>query len=88
MAANVKVVINREGVRALLRSEGAQAFAKERADRIAAAAAAGSVNGGTFETSVIAGRNRAHASVITADFPAMLDEANDHILTAAIDAAR
>lgn len=86
--AAVEVVINRSAVRALLRSQGAQDFGQALGEKVAAAAEAGSISGGTFVATTVAGANRAHTSVITADFPAMLDEANHHILAAAIDAAR
>jgi hypothetical protein len=86
MAAAVKVVLISSGVQALLKSAGVQAEAKRRVDPVAAQANAAST--GTFEASVVVGAKRAHASVITADFQAMLDESQSLVLTSAIDAAR
>ena len=83
--ANVRVVLNRAGVRELLRSPEVQADLAERARRIAEAA--GGEEAG-FETSVIVGGNRARASVITATAEAMVAEAKHRTLTRAIDAGR
>ena len=55
---------------------------KKRADRIAAAAGDG------MESSVVIGRTRARASVITATHAARRAEARDASLTRAIDAGR
>lgn len=78
----IKVVINRKGVRNLLRSDAIKGNLAERANRIAAAAGEGFV----ADSSV--GRNRAHASVVTATFDAQKAEAEDQVLTRAIDAGR
>lgn len=83
--ASVRIQLNRAGVRQLLRSEEVQADLLRRAEQIAAAAG-GEAAG--FETSVVVGRNRARASVITATAEAMVAEARDRTLTRAIDAGR
>lgn len=82
MATSIRVVMNRAGVAALLKSEEVQADLKRRADAIADAAGPG------MEARVGVGRTRARATVITADFDAMLAEATHKTLTRAIDAGR
>lgn len=82
MASTIKVTLNSEGVRDLLRSDGVRKDLRARADRIAAAAGPGHI--ADDET----GRNRARAAVITATAEAMLSEATNHTLTRAIDAGR
>lgn len=80
--AKVRVVLDRRGVRALLRSDGVTDDLKKRAERIAAAAGAG------FEADVDVGRNRSRASVRTTDFRSRHAEARDRRLTKSIDAGR
>lgn len=79
----VKIVLNSSGIRKILQSRGVQRDLKRRADAIATAA-----GGGGFEPSVVRGRNRAHASVITTDHEAREAEADDRALTRSIDAGR
>lgn len=78
----VKIVLNHQGMRAMLRSAGVQAELKRRADRVAARAGAGML----ADSSV--GKNRARASVTTATFEAQRAEATSRALTRAVDAAR
>ncbi|MDI2032994.1 hypothetical protein [Paenarthrobacter nitroguajacolicus] len=65
-----------------LLKETAKNDVKKRADRIAAAAGDG------MESSVVIGRTRARASVITATYAARTAEARNAALTRAIDAGR
>jgi hypothetical protein len=65
-----------------LLKEGIRNDLKKRAERIAAAAGDG------MESSVVIGRTRARASVITATHAARRAEARDASLTRAIDAGR
>ena len=78
----VKIVLNRKGIGALLKSPEVQADLNARADRIARAAG----EGHTVESTV--GPQRARAAVITTTFDAMRAEAENRNLTRAIDAGR
>ena len=80
--ANVRIVLNRKGVRELLRSPEVLADLERRARRIASSAGPGHA----VDSEV--GRNRARASVRTDSIDAMLAEADTHQLTRAIDAGR
>lgn len=80
--ANVKIVLNRRGVRELLRSPEIQRDLERRAQRIAATAGPG------HEVDADVGPNRARASVRTDTFEAMHDEATTRNLTRALDAGR
>lgn len=82
MGRNVRVEINHEGVKALLKSPLVAAELERRAKAIAAKAGPG------MEVSVHYGRNRVNASVITATTEARVAEAKDRALTRAIDAGR
>ena len=82
MATSVRIVLNRKGMRQLLRSPEVLADLKRRAEAIAAAAGSG------MEVSAMVGRNRARASVITATSEARNAEATSRALTRAIDAGR
>lgn len=82
MGKNVRIVVNHEGVRALLHSPSVLADLKRRADAIAAKAGPGMV------VTTHVGPNRVRANVITATMPARIAEAKHRALTAAIDAAR
>lgn len=82
MAGDVRVVLNRKGVRDLLVSREVQADLKRRADRIAAAAGPGN------DADVTVGRNRARAGIITSTPEAMAREAHRKSLTSALDAGR
>lgn len=81
-AAPVKVVLNREGVRALLRSPEVQADLARRAAAIAEAAGPG------HETDSDVGKTRARAWVWTATRAARRAEATSRTLTSAIDAGK
>jgi len=82
MASRVRIVLNRRGMRELLRSPEVLADLKRRAEQIAAAAGDG------MEPSAMVGKNRARASVITATPSARRAEAVTRALTRAIDAGR
>lgn len=80
--ANVKIKLNRPGVRELLRSAEVQADLARRARAIAAAAGPG------MEVDTEVGSNRARASVRTVTTDARRREATERALTRAIDAGR
>lgn len=80
--AKVRLVLNRKGVAALLKSSGVADDMMRRAQAIASAAGDG------MEPSVQIGRTRARASVITATDEAMEAEATTRRLTSAINAGR
>lgn len=80
--AEGRIVLNRRGVRQLLRSPEVLADLKHRAEQIAAAAGPG------MEASAMVGKGRARASVITATSEARKAEATRRALTRAIDAGR
>jgi hypothetical protein len=80
--ARPRIVLNKAGIRDLLRSPEMVAVVGERAERIAAAAGDGHI----VETEV--GPNRARASVRTGTFEAIVSESKNQTLTRAIDAAR
>lgn len=80
--ANVRIVLNRRGVRDILRSREVADDLRRRAERIAAAAGPG------HEVEVAIGRNRARASVRTATIDAMVAEGTSRTLTRALDAGR
>lgn len=82
MAGNVKIVLNRKGIGDLLRSEEVRQELVRRATKIAAAAGPGHV----VDSEI--GPNRARAVVITATAEAMVAEATDRRLSAALDAGR
>lgn len=82
MAQTIRIEMNRKGVEELLKSPEVQGDLKRRADAIAAAAGPG------MEARVSVGKSRARATVITADFEAILAEATRKDLTRAIDAGR
>lgn len=79
---SVKIVVNRKGIRELLRSPEVQADLRRRADNIASAAGPG------HEVDSDVGRYRARASVRTDTIAAMVAEATGRTLTRAIDAGR
>lgn len=76
------VVLNRKGIKDLLRSEGTRHDLKKRADRIAAQAGPGLVAHSEI------GPNRARAEVVTDTMEARYAEATSRALTRAIDAGR
>jgi hypothetical protein len=77
--AKARIVLNRAGVKALLRMP---VWVEDRAKAIAEAAGPGN------EAEVSVGPNRARAAVVTKTFDAMRDEATEHTLTRALDAGR
>lgn len=78
----VRIELNRQAVRDLLRSPEVAADLKRRADAIAKAAGEG------MESDIEIGPNRARASVRTATFEAVRAEARKRALTRALDAGR
>lgn len=78
----VRIVLKRNGVRDLLRSDGVRRDLERRARQIAEAAGDG------FEYDSAIGQNRARATVWTDTIEAMHEEATDRTLTRAIDAGR
>lgn len=78
----LRLVLNRAGVRALLRSPEVLADLKRRAEAIAAAAGDG------MEVSAELGTNRARATVMTVTDDAKLAEATTRALSSALDAGR
>lgn len=80
--ATVRVVLNRRGIREILRSDRVRRDLVARAQRIADAAGPG------HEVQEYTGRNRARATVRTASFEARASEAHDRTLTRAFDAGR
>lgn len=82
--ANVRIVVNRAGVREILRSQRVADELARRARRIAARA------GGEadYRVDVEVGRNRARAAVITETPQAREAEAHHRTLTRALDAGR
>lgn len=74
--------VHGDGVRKLLRSDEVRADLERRAQAIADRAGSG------FAAESEVGSNRARAVVYTADFDAMLAEAQQRTLTRAIDAGR
>lgn len=77
-----RVVLNRAGMRTLLRSPEVAADLTRRAQAIAAAAGLG------HRVEVTYGTNRVRVAVITDSFEAMHDEATQRTLTRALDAGR
>jgi len=77
-----RLVLNRSGVRELLRSPEVEADLTRRAENVAKAAGEG------HEVDVTVGKNRVRASVRTESLKAMVNEARDRNLTRAIDRAR
>jgi hypothetical protein len=86
--ANLRIVLNRKGVHALLTSEKVKSDLERRAHAVAAAADAASGRGGDHAVESGVGKNRARASVYTDTFNAMHRESEQRTLTRAIDAAR
>lgn len=82
MAGSIRIVVNPEGVKALLKSQEVQNMLQQRVNKIAAAAGPG------MQASVRVGRTRARGSVITATQEAREAEANDRMLTKSLDAGR
>lgn len=73
---------NNAGIRALLKESGVLDDLEVRAERVRAAAGDG------YETSSRVGSTRARASVGTVTYAARRDNAENHTLLAALDAAR
>lgn len=78
----VRIVLNRKGIRDLLRSPEVQADLRRRAESIASSAGPG------HEVDSEVGPHRARASVRTDTIDAMVAEATHRSLTRAVDAAR
>lgn len=82
MAQQVRVVLNRAAVGALLKSPEIQADLRRRAERIAASAGPG------HKVETFVGKNRARASVSTDTDEAKVAQAAHQTLTKAIRAGR
>lgn len=82
----VEVKLYGKGVQEILKSPGVQVALLRRAEAIADEAGR-DIDGG-FEASVVAGRRRAHASVVTSSFRARWYEARQHRLLRSTGAAR
>ena len=82
MAGDLRVKLNRAGIRALLRSTEVERDLDARARRIAAAAGEG------MEVETEVGPARARSAVFTATRDAQEAEATDRTLTRALDAGR
>ncbi|KQY58317.1 hypothetical protein ASD11_01225 [Aeromicrobium sp. Root495] len=82
MATRIRIKMNDQGVRDVLRSEGVRADLLRRAQAMADAGGEG------MEASSEVGQIRARATVRTATPDAMRAEAEDRALTRAIDAGR
>lgn len=80
--AKTRIKWNIAGFRQLRLEPGVIADLGERADRIADAAGPG------YEASTFEGQNRGRASVITADFNAIRDNAKNQSLLRNLDAGR
>jgi hypothetical protein len=86
--AKFRVVVNRAGLRQVLRAPGVQADLRQRAERIAAAADAAANDPGGHRVVAELGANRARAAVVTATPKSMYKEATVRSLTRSIDAGR
>jgi len=84
--ADIKVVLNRKGVKALLRSSGVLDDLFRRA--VAIERSANSAEPGGFEADSEVGPNRARASVRTVTREGVNAEVKDRSLTKSIDAGR
>lgn len=84
MGTTIRIEVNQAAIREILKSDEVRADLEARAKRIAAAA------GGEpdYEVDVRWGSTRARASVRTATFDAIRDEARNRTLSGALDAGR
>ena len=80
--AKMRFELNRDGVRALLKSAEVEADVRRRAESVARAAGEG------HEVLVTKGRNRTGADAFTATYEAMRSEVEDRSLSRSIDAGR
>ena len=76
--ANAKIELNREGVRALLKSPEMMDICSELAEEVASRAGDG------YETSTYVGKNRVNASVKAETFRAMHDNLKNNTLLKAL----
>ena len=79
----MRIVLNRKGMRELLRSDGVAEDLERRGQAIAAAA-----GDGVEAESAYLGKNRARVTVRTATTEARIAEAKDRVLTRAIETGR
>jgi hypothetical protein len=84
MASTVRIEITPGAITALLKGPEVQADLRARVERIAAAAG----DSEDYEVDTRVGATRARASVRTASYAAMRDEAKNRTLTRALDAGR
>lgn len=82
--SSVRIEMNRAGAKAILQGEEVQGLLRDLGGRVLQAA------GGEpdFELDVRVGAARARASVRTATYQGMRAEAEDRVLSSAVDAAR
>ncbi|MCM1172078.1 MAG: hypothetical protein NC393_08110 [Clostridium sp.] len=74
MSKNIKVKLNREGVRSLLRSQDMMNICKEHADKLAEKCGAG------YETSEYTGKNRVNVTVYPKTIAAKKENYNNNTL--------
>lgn len=86
--ANLRIVLNRKGVKTLLTADKTRAELVRRATAVAVAADGNTGRGGDHAVESSVGRNRARAAVYTDTFNAMHRESDQRTLSRAIDAAR
>jgi len=84
MPSTVRIEITPGAITEILKSPEVQADLRARAERIAAAAG----DSEDYEVDSRVGATRARASVRTASYAAMKDEAKNRTLTRALDAGR
>ena len=76
--AKVKIILNREGVRSLLRSEEMKAICEEHANR------AMNVLGPGYSVSTMTGKNRVNASIYAESFDAKRENAKNNTIIKAL----
>jgi len=78
MANNVKIKLNRAGVKALLRSEEMRTTCEKHASEIARRCGEG------YETNTFVGRNRVNAQVMASTYEAKRDNAENNTILKAV----
>jgi len=78
MANNVKIKLNRTGVKALLRSEEMRAICEKHASDIVRRCGEG------YETNTFVGRNRVNAQVMASTYEAKRDNAENNTILKAV----
>lgn len=80
--SNVRIELNSEGVKQLLKSPEMEGICRNLAEGIASSAA------GNYEVSTYSGRNRVNASVYTADRETLQENLDGNALLKALGGAR